>query len=355
MKKEKLPKGIRQRPNGRFIVDVTVNNTRKTAVVRTLEDAITIRQELTSQLELSTTPASKQREGWTLQDTFDRTLSNTWIGTGGEAAAKRNGEAALRYFGKDMGVTQITTAGIDAYVDSLVKINNSDATINRKLSALSTMLKTAYDRGQLSILPRMPRRKEREGRIRFLSSDEEIELLKWFNHVEKPDHLEATIVLLDTGFRCSELWGIEAEHINPHNKTITIWKTKNGKPRTIPMTERVLAIISRRCKENPKGQLFPGSSNDWYGNGWERVRTLMKKLDDTEFVPHMLRHTCCSRLVQRGVPLAHVQAWMGHKNIQTTMRYAHLAPHDLFSLAQVLEGDGATRWQHIQNDNLLIQ
>ena len=45
--------------------------------------------------------------------------------------------------------------------------------------------------------------------------------------------------------------------------------------------------------------------------------------------PHVLRHTFCSRLVQLGAPLANVQELMGHEVIETTMRYAHLAPdHD---------------------------
>ncbi len=43
-------------------------------------------------------------------------------------------------------------------------------------------------------------------------------------------------------------------------------------------------------------------------------------------------HTCASRLVQRGVPLKVVQEWMGHKAINMTMRYAHLAPANLLAL-----------------------
>jgi site-specific recombinase XerD len=59
--------------------------------------------------------------------------------------------------------------------------------------------------------------------------------------------------------------------------------------------------------------------------------------EDNQFVPHALRHTCASRLVQRGVPLKVVQEWLGHKTILTTMRYAHLAQSNLMSAMQVLE------------------
>lgn len=49
--------------------------------------------------------------------------------------------------------------------------------------------------------------------------------------------------------------------------------------------------------------------------------------EEDEACFHSFRHTCCSRLVQAGVSLPVVQKWMGHATIQTTMRYAHLAPN----------------------------
>ncbi len=48
------------------------------------------------------------------------------------------------------------------------------------------------------------------------------------------------------------------------------------------------------------------------------------------------RHTTCSRLVQAGFPLIVVQKWMGHATIQTTMKYAHLAPDSLDVALQAL-------------------
>ncbi len=52
---------------------------------------------------------------------------------------------------------------------------------------------------------------------------------------------------------------------------------------------------------------------------------------------HTLRHTFASRLVQKGVNLAHIQALLGHKSITTTMRYAHISSDNLRDAVDVLE------------------
>jgi integrase len=70
---------------------------------------------------------------------------------------------------------------------------------------------------------------------------------------------------------------------------------------------------------------------------WDRLRSHLNLDHDKQFVVHALRHTCASRLIQRGVPLAVVQKWMGHKAIQTTLRYAHLAPDSLRVAMEALE------------------
>jgi integrase len=62
----------------------------------------------------------------------------------------------------------------------------------------------------------------------------------------------------------------------------------------------------------------------------------MGKTDDPQFVPHMLRHTCATRLSQSGVSLPVIKEWLGHTTIQTTIRYAHFNKKDLLSAAQAL-------------------
>ena len=348
----KLPKGIRRRSNGKLIVEISFQGIRRSETVNTVDEAMRARERLMNTLTHEHKDKQAAAETWTMQEALDRAASVKWKGVKSYATAIRNATEAVNYFGAQTPISTITTEDVDKYVMFLEgsERRNSDATVNRKLSALSVMLDLAHKRKKIKTMPEFTRRKESEGRIRFLTHEEEKQLIGWFIHLGKPDQAEACTVLLDTGFRCSELWGLAAHGVNLTNRTLTIWTTKTDKPRTIPMTKRVYEIIARRCGEHQNSPLFNGSSNDWLSHHWKRVRELMGLSDDPDFVPHALRHTCCSRLVQRGVPLNHVQAWMGHKAIQTTMRYAHLAPHDLFALAHVLDGGETARWQAMSGD-----
>ncbi|NKF15243.1 tyrosine-type recombinase/integrase, partial [Rhizobium phaseoli] len=77
---------------------------------------------------------------------------------------------------------------------------------------------------------------------------------------------------------------------------------------------------------------------DTFPGHWKRLTEPWAS--DDKFVPNMLRHTCASRLVfSKGIPLPQVMLWMGHRDIQTTMRYAHLAPRDLDMAAVALLED----------------
>lgn len=351
-----LPRGIRLLKNGKYIVDVTVNGTRKTGVTKNpndIDEALLLRDQLQGTLQTAEANgggneahAIAAQGGWTIKQAYEKTNYHLWRGKASEKTNKINSYAAIDFFGENKLIRTICQEDIDDYIEHLEEEEgNSDATINRKMSALGVIFRFCKGRNQVTTPPELPRREEMEGRIRFFTQEEEKQILKWFAHFDKPDHREAVIVLIDTGFRTGELWGLTAAHVNLANNTLTLWKTKNKKPRTVPMTGRVRQIIIHRMHLYPEGKLFPGSSKTWMRAPWAHVRRAMKMDDDPFFVPHSLRHTCCSRLVQRGVPLTHVMKWMGHKRIETTMRYAHLAPQDLFGAVKVLDsGSDLARW-----------
>lgn len=335
-----------------FLVSVTVKGQRKSAKADTLEDARTLRDALRQSLEQAFTAQTQRRKkhrrvqentdetpvtSWSLYHAVERTIALHWTQTSGSEGAIRNAKQAVNFFGPRTPLDSITMEHIDQYIQHLENIGNSGGTINRKLSALSKVLRTAHERGKLGKMLRMPRRKEAIHRIRFLTGLEEEKLLRMLTGLGYQEQAEAVQILLYTGFRCGELWRLECRDIDLDRRVITVWKTKNGRPRTVPIVQNILPLVTRRyCDAGGSGRLFPLASNAWLRNAWFRARTLMGMDDDPQFVPHMLRHTCATRLSQGGVSMPVIKEWMGHTSIITTSRYTHFAPSDLQEAAAVL-------------------
>ena len=137
----------------------------------------------------------------------------------------------------------------------------------------------------------------------------------------------------------SEPWGTgpQATHVDPKTgaetqyPVVTFWYTKNGRPRTLPLlkpAQEALAYFKSLGWAKP----FEGISYKGYYYRFIRVKQHIGLGDDPDFVPHVLRHTVASEFVMQAKDLKRVQEWMGHLTIQTTMRYAHLAPSSLFSM-----------------------
>lgn len=207
-----------------------------------------------------------------------------------------------RYFGAAKSVKEIDTDAVDAFIDYCMARGNANGTINRKLAVLSKALRFAKDRGIIAALPRFERKQEALNRIRWLSDEEEKALLDLFRRWEREDHAEVVECLIDTGFRPIELYRITPRDVDLKVGSITIWKSKGRHiPRTIFMTKRVKAIVERRISAAtaPNAKLFP-YSNAWMRHPWDRARFQLGFANDEHFVPHICRHTCASRLVQRG-------------------------------------------------------
>ncbi len=262
-----------------------------------------------------------------------------WDGSKSLRTTMINAIDIIKFFGGDTLVSDIETEDIDNFVDHLVARGITNGTINRKLSVLSVLIKTAEENGRNTAKPTIRRKREYRGRERFLTREEEERLLAILEHWGKLDIRDAVIVLLDTGMRCGELLRIRREDLDftqSKHGIVTLWETKTDRPRSCPMTTRVAKVMRRRLAKSDDERLFP-YTDAWLRHTWDRAKAYLGLEDDAQFVPHILRHTCASRLVQLGVPIQLIQQWMGHSSLQSTMRYAHLSPKQLFGVVDILE------------------
>lgn len=323
------------KPRGKgFEVDVKVKDfPRFRKIYATMEEATRAEAEVRLS-HLQGKPieaASGGSKRWTLAAAVEKCHNAVWLGTKSEDTAMKNIRMAMDFFGKNVYVNEITTQRVADWVNDLRAKRNSNGTINRKISALSKVLKYAFQNEALEKLPYMPRQRESQGRLRFVSEQEEVAILNLIRAWSDDDLWDCVATLLDTGFRMGELLKIEGQDIRDNQ--ITVWDTKNGRSHTVPMTARVATIIERRQTIYGNGQLFPHS----YNSLEKRLKRVLEHLhlDDVHF--HTLRHTFASRLVQRGVPIQTVSKLLNHSTLQMTMRYAHLAPSNLTDAVRLLE------------------
>jgi len=289
-------------------------------------------------------PKAQAAASLTLRELFDKVYEREWKGTKGEATALINSAAVCKILGEGLPITSITVGHIDVLIEKLRQLNNSDATINRKLAALSKAMRHAEERGWIDRAPKFSRLAETKGRIRFASDQEEKAALAHFEWAGDKSMADLWTLLIDTGMRLGEALRLLPKDCELKPKpVIRIWENKADHPRSVPMTSRVVEVVKRRMGLKLDTPIFDDLDKRVVRYRWDKMKQRLGLAGDDQFIPHMLRHTTASRLVQRGVPLMVVKDWLGHKTISTTMRYAHLAPDNLFAAASVLEAPAPTK------------
>jgi integrase len=235
----------------------------------------------------------------------------------------------------DMGAETIKPSAIEEF---LAGQEWTPATCNRYRALLSMIYRQGMRNGKVTTNPArlVTQRPENNGVIRWLHPEEEKRLRAAIIAL-CPEQMPCFDVALNTGMRASEQFSLRWEQVDLERKDLTVLRSKNGDTRHIPLNSAAVEALERQRTYAPQGLVFPSATGkarvnarDW----WEPVRE-KAKLDDLRW--HDLRHTFASRLVMAGVDLRTVQQLMGHKTIQMTCRYAHLAPeHQLAAVERLV-------------------
>ena len=257
-----------------------------------------------------------------------------WSKQKSAAHTRKRLAAVCKHFGADTPVSSITSYTLETYIFNLQDLGNGPATINRKLSIVGKIMNYAHRHGVIQVKPVAPLQREPRGRIRYYTEEEESKILEC---MESTDLQDFFAVLLDTGMRKGEALSLEWQDVDCAASLITLAdpdKIKASLPRTVPMTRRVCEIMLSRDRSKASPFDFTADMAD------HMVRDFKKESGyegETSALFHTCRHTFCSRLLQRGVPLTTVKELAGHKNIKTTLRYAHLAPSNFVDAVAKLE------------------
>ena len=136
------------------------------------------------------------------------------------------------------------------------------------------------------------------------------------------------LALLYTGVRVSELCDLKLRHLDLLTGHIRV-TGKGGKVREVPLKPEVADAVRNYLPERARSkyadveELFLGQRGPLQRDA---VNTMLEKLTvrsglDVRLKPHAFRHTFCTRLVRKGVPLTVVSKLAGHSSVETTARF----------------------------------
>ncbi len=240
----------------------------------------------------------------------------------GFGASRHRIEAFRKEFGPSR-LDQITPRDIDTLVEgraSLVK----PATLNRDFGVLRHMFTKAEEWGMALSNPVRHFRPLRVNnkRLRYLSKEEIEILLEVSDEILRP----ILVTAIHTGLRRGELFSLQWEDLDLQNGVVLVVDTKNGERREVPMSDTLRETLRRLPRRLDTPYVFPGRDGNELRNIRWRFERVLKKAGIEGFVFHDIRHTFASHLVMAGADLVTVKELLGHKSMQMTLRYAHLAP-----------------------------
>ena len=237
----------------------------------------------------------------------------------------------------DLPVNKITRPMVNKMMDILkAEHKNSNAVINQKMGYLRVVLQEMEEDGYIEMIKMPKPRPTKNSKVHYLTKDMEIELLNYLTANEYREARDILECLIDLGCRVNELLGLEKRFVDFDNNQINFNDRKNDQAVAVPMTYRVKDILSYHCYDLKDFDKVFSLNYSELNAIWQKARKDLGYADKKFYTIHLCRHTCASRLVQRGVPILLVKDWLGHEDIENTMIYAHLAPKALHSVVEVL-------------------
>jgi type 1 fimbriae regulatory protein FimB/type 1 fimbriae regulatory protein FimE len=128
--------------------------------------------------------------------------------------------------------------------------------------------------------------------------------------------------------RAAELVGLRWDQVDFTNGTLHVSRVKNGTPSVHPLTGKEMRLLRSLHRQSSSPFVFVSErGSPFTTHGFYRLFT---RLGVTAGIglkihPHMARHSAGYALINRGVDIRTLQAFMGHSNITSTTVYSHLA------------------------------
>ena len=233
----------------------------------------------------------------------------------------------------------ITPIDLREYKSYLLTVQEAKpATINRKLSAISSFCRWSVEQGLTEADPSQNISQVSEVSLapKWLTKREQYALIRAVQKENNSRDLALVMVLLHAGLRVSEVSNLRLPDlkIGQRKGTLTVRQGKGTKYRVVPLNADVrsaLSVYLSRRSPVDHDYVFVGKRGERL-KSWGIQHLVGKYAYNARLesvTPHTLRHTCGKNLLDAGVSLDQVATILGHKNLNTTRIYTTPSEQDL--------------------------
>lgn len=294
-------------------------------------------------------PLEPEKEKTTTFKDFSEEWFETYVKNNNKYSEILSKEMILRvhlvpYFGR-MKMDEVSNLDIEKYKALKLSRGLSAKSVNNHLAVLKKAFQCGFEWEAIKNCPIIKMLKTPPQEFDFLTVEECRRLVGAVGGI----YGEMIGVALGTGLRFGELIALRWEDIDFKTGQMTIKRayargvlgsTKSNRIRHIPMSASVRnTLYHKRKKED---LVFAGSGGNPLkrNNSLKRLHSICVKAGLRKIGWHTLRHTFASHLAQAGANLTAVQNLLGHSDIRTTMRYAHINREVLREAISMLDKTG---------------
>lgn len=238
---------------------------------------------------------------------------------------------------------EITSIDAVEYRSYLQEQGKKPATINTALRSIEAYCTWLVGEGRMSHNPLSKVKKvEQVQEIpKWLDKSEKYRLIRTAIHEKDKRNETIVLTLLLAGLRASEIINLTPEDValSERKGSITVKAGKGNKRRVVPIPRDLRECLGEYLTERAtKRWLFDSQRGEklTYIGLYQFIDSIGKKAGIDDLTPHVLRHTYCHDLVNKGVRIELVAKLAGHSKIETTMIYTQPGEQEMQAAVEKL-------------------
>jgi site-specific recombinase XerD len=230
---------------------------------------------------------------------------------------------------------EVTTRDVRQYLEDLINSQKSNSSVNTAYSALKLYLEKILKRKFFLNIPRIKQKK----RLPIVLSKEEVrKILKKITNVK---HKLMIATIYSAGLRVSELPRIKIKDLDLEGLVLRVRDSKGGKDRNSIISQDLAGVLAKYTKNKKSDSLLFENRE----GGKITTRSVQKVFNQAlkdakikkEASCHSLRHSFATHLLEDGVDIRYIQAFLGHVKLETTQIYTKVTNPKLKNIKSPLD------------------